>query len=183
MEVADCTWTALDVARWKVLTVDLAGEDSFDKFGERVRRAMGDALQDADDRLLAVRIILTGATSLHGMLASRTDRYEAEIEGYAQDFGEGRVWIEQIRLQTRSIVSLEELALQDALTRVVVESIAEAKADPGKLPDELDAALALLPQEMALSMRESWTGTGWEKLAEDSCSMILERLTEKAGKS
>lgn len=183
LEVADCTWTALDVARWKVLTVDLAGEDSFDKFGERVRRALGDALQDADDRLLAVRIILTGATPLHGMLASRTDRYEAEIEGYAQDFGEGRIWIEQIRLQTRPIVSLEELALHDALTRVVVESIAEAKADPGKLPDELEAALALLPQEMAQSMRESWTGTGWEKLAEDSCSMILERLTEKAGKS
>ena len=181
LEVSDCTWTPLDVARWKVIAIDVAGVETFEAFGDYVRRALGDALLDVDDRLLAARVILTGSTPLHGMLASREDRYEAEIEGCAQDFGEGRMWIEQIRLETRPVVSLAELAQHDALTRVVVESIAEAKAAPGKLPDELEAALSLLPQDMAQSMRESWTGDGWEKLAEDACSMILERLTEKAG--
>jgi len=183
LQVTECKWSALDVARWAGLTVDIEGAESFEDLVGRTRSVMTDAVHESQDRLLAVRVTFTGRTVLHGVLSSRGDRLEAEIEACAQDFGERRIWIEQIRVNTRPVVSLSELAEHDALTRVVVESINEAKANPGNLPEEVEAVLALLPPEMAQSLRTDWLGSGWEKLADDSCSVILERLTEKAGKS
>lgn len=179
LEVTACDWNTIDVARWAAVSVDLNGIDSMEELIRLTRASLGEALDKAGDRLLAARVTFTGTTGLHGALCSRPDRLDAEVEACAQDFGEGRVWIERVKLETRPVVSLAELAARDGLTKVVVEALDEAKAGEYQLPEEVVAMLAVLPTDLAESMKAEWQGPGRQALMEDACSMILERLTEK----
>ena len=183
LEVTDCVWQPLDVARWASLAVDLTGIDSVADLGRLTRAALGEALENAGDRMLAARVTFTGTTALHGLLCSRPDRLDAEVEACAQDFGEGRVWIERVKSETRPVVSLEDLAARDGLTKVVVEALNEARTESGVLPVEVVEMLAFLPLDLADPMRNDWQGPGRLALMEDACSMILERLTEKGAES
>ena len=181
LEVTACTWQPLDVARWAALTVDLTGVDSMEKLLRLTRECLAEAVGNAGDRLLAARVTFSGTTALHGALCSRTDRLEAEVDGCAQDLGSDRLWIERVKLETRPIVSLADLAARDGLTKVVVEALAEAQEDVGELPPEVTAMLDALPPDLAESMKTAWQGEGRKYLIEDACAMILERLTEKGG--
>ena len=183
LEVADCEWHALDVARWAALEVDLSGIASMDDLIRITRANLGEALEDAADRLLAARVIFTGTTPLHGALCSHPDRLDAEVEACAQDFGEGRVWIERVKLQTRPLVSLVDLAERDGLTKVVVEALQESRSVKAELPSEVVAMLELLPGDLAEELRKDWLGESRQSLTEDACSVILERLTEKGAEA
>lgn len=183
LEVESCEWHTLDVARWAALTVDVTGIDAIDELIRMTRAKLGVAVEESDGRLLAARVIFTGTTSLHGHLCSRPDRLDAEVEACAQDFGEGRVWIERVKLETRPAVSLQDLAARDALTKVVVEALDEARAVEGDLPAEVLAMLDALPADMAESMKCDWHGAGRFALMDDACSMILDRLTEKGAEA
>jgi exonuclease SbcD len=179
LEVAACDWHILDVARWASVTVVLDGTDTVEELIRLTRENMGEAVNASGDRLLAVRVTFSGTTVLHGALCSHPDRLEAEVEACAQDFGEGRVWIERVKLETRPVASLADLAARDGLTKVVVEALDEAQAGTGDLPPEVRAMLDILPADLAEPMRTDWQGPGRQTLMEDACSMILERLTEK----
>ena len=179
LEVKACAWRALDVARWSAVTVDLNGVDTMNELIRLTRLNLGVAVEDAGDRLLAARVTFTGTTELHGGFCSHPNRLDAEVEACAQDFGEGRVWIERVKLETRPVVSLVDLAARDGLTKVVVEALDEAKTLEHPLPDDVLAMLAVLPTDLAEPMKIEWLGAGRQTLMEDACSMILERLTEK----
>lgn len=179
LEVTACEWHVLDVARWAAVAVDLNGTDSMEELIRLTRTSLGTAVEEAGDRLLAARVTFTGVTILHGALCSRPDRLDAEVEACAQDFGEGRVWIEKVKVETRPAVSLAELAARDGLTKVVVEALDDAKAGSADLSPSVLEMLAILPADLAEPMKSEWLGTGRQALMEDACSMILERLTEK----
>lgn len=183
LQVTECAWHPLDVARWASVVVNAEGLETMDALVQRTREALGKAVESADERLLAARVTVTGVTGLHGQLCSRPDRLEAEVEACAQDFGEGRVWIERVILETRPMVNPADLAARDALTKVVVEAVDEAISTDGALPDEVIAMLALLPPELAERMKREWQGTGLRPLMEDACAIILERLTEKGAEA
>ena len=65
LEVAAAQHRALDVVRWEVVGVDLAGADQEPVVLARIGDALRQASRAADGRLLAARILLTGATPLH----------------------------------------------------------------------------------------------------------------------
>jgi len=183
LEVTACVWRPLDVARWASLAVDLTNIDALDELLRLTRAAMGEAVDAAADRLLAARVTFTGTTVLHGALCSRPDHLDAEVEACAQDFGEGRVWIERVKLETRPVISLADLAARDGLTKVVVEALDEVRTADGVLPAEVVEMLGCLPVDLAEPMRNDWQGPGRLALMEDACAMILERLTEKGAES
>lgn len=179
LEVTECAWQVLDVARWAAITVDLDGAGSMAEVIRLTRSHLGLAVEAAGDRLLAARVTFTGTTSLHGTLCSRPDQLDAEVEACAQDFGGGRVWIERVKLETRPVISLADLAARDGLTKVVVEALDETQTDAGELPAEVVAMLESLPSALAEPMRTAWQGVNRKVLMEDACAMILQRLTEK----
>jgi exonuclease SbcD len=182
LEVSECRWIDLDVARWGIVDVDLTGADFVEEMEARVRRAFDEAVHKADDRLLAARVILRGNTPLHTVLLARTEHFEAEIEGWSQDFGEGRIWIEQVKFQTKPLVNLSDLSQQDPLTREVVEGLGELTGTLGQFPPEIEAMLNHLPNDISQPLRESWSGEGWAALADETSQMILDRLCGKGGK-
>lgn len=182
-EVESCEWHTLDVARWASLTIDVTGMEAMDELIRMTRTKLGAAVEEAGDRLLAARVTFTGTTTLHGHLCSRPDHLDAEVEACAQDFGEGRVWIERVKLETRPVVSLQELAARDGLTKVIVDALHQAPSDEGELPADVTAMLDALPAEIAETLKREWQGPGRTALMDDACSMILDRLTEKGAEA
>lgn len=182
LAVSECTWQSLDVARWAQVSVDLAGVDSIEAALPRLRSAMGEAVEQAEDRLLALRIVLTGVTPLHGALCSRPDRIEAEVQSIAEEFGDGVLWVERVKLATRPAISLEELAERDALTKVVVEASLGGGGEAA-LPPEVSEMLVALPPEIREGVTLALSGSAVTTIYDDARSLILDRLVEKGGEA
>lgn len=182
LEVTTCDWHALDVARWAQMEVEVSGKETFDDVIRAIHSAMGTRVEDAEDRLLALRVILTGSTPLHGEFCSRPDRLKAEVQSMADEFGEDVVWLEKVKVATRPVVSLEELAARDELTKVVV-GVAQKQAIKDELPIEVMAMLETLPSDLQHGLAEQWKGQERKAIFEDACALILERLTEKGAQA
>lgn len=102
----------LDVVRWDHCRVDLS-----EAFNERdvysaIRKAISEAEERAEGRLLACRLSLVGATELHADLVSRQEDWAYGIRAEMTD-SDGDVWIEKIRFKTQTKLDLDQLRLQD----------------------------------------------------------------------
>ena len=142
----------------------------------------GNLVEQAEDRLLDLRVILTGSTLLHGMLCSHPDRLEAEVQSLADELGEGVVWVEKLKVATKPLLSLAHLAERDELTKVVVK-VAREQTGRGELPLEVHEMLETLPGELKRALAERWQGAERASLVDDACAIILERLMEKGAEA
>lgn len=141
----------LDVVRWergRVDATDMATEaDLLDGISGKLDELLRS--ESDPDRLLAVRVVVHGTTSLHDRLHADPDRYVAEVRSLAMERGEDRLWVEKVEIQTRPtrgiVVSdgpVEELRevldqLRDdpaALNAMLVEVLGDLRR---KLPAEL----------------------------------------------
>jgi DNA repair protein SbcD/Mre11 len=114
-EVVRAEHRDLDVFRWTVCPVSLAGVTGGGEAIDRVQQALEAALDAADSRPLATRIRLEGACPIHDELAADPERWIAEIRGLASGFGEGLLWIEKVQMRTRRAGDLGALERDDAL--------------------------------------------------------------------
>lgn len=93
----------VDCVRWTHLPVPVGSCNASADAIDRVRAAIEDAVaRDAQGRLLACRIELTGQTKLHGELLASADRLLAEVRAAALGLGEETAWIERLVIATAS---------------------------------------------------------------------------------
>jgi DNA repair protein SbcD/Mre11 len=176
--VADCQWHALDVARWAILRVNAADALSIEELANQAGRELAAELEASHDRLLAVRLIICGSTELHASLCSQPAKLNAEVQARADELGDDRVWIEQIRLETTPLISLEELSKRDALTQMVVESVAGESGELA-LPPEVENMLEALPPALRDRIRTEMNADQLSRGMQNAGQMILSRLTSK----
>lgn len=181
LDVVACEQRALDVVRWSLVTVDLGGIDR----EPGALSAIGDALQrasrEADGRLLAARVVLTGATPLHDRLRRDLPRLRAECIAQAQiAAGEG-VWIEEVEIATAPVVDPEALAERDDLTRVVLAGLEAAGERPLPVPAEVEAMFKLLPGELRAPIEDALTWAHRAALLEDVRAIVLDALATRTG--
>jgi DNA repair exonuclease SbcCD nuclease subunit len=174
-------WHDLDIVRWQVLEIDLSGVTYETEALSRTSRAMANAVSEAEGRLVAVRIVFTGATPLHGSLHRDAHRWHAELLGRAQDQGDEAIWIERIKVSTSPVYDLAQLAERDALTRIVLETLAQSRVEPGNLPDEIKEMLNVLPPEVRSDVESEWDENQREAAMEDVRAIILDALGTKGG--
>jgi DNA repair exonuclease SbcCD nuclease subunit len=92
---------ALDVLRWKHVTVDASGAPDTESVLARTELLLDQALIEADGRLLAVRVTLTGACAAHAAMARRPEDFRAEVRATALRIADGsELWIEDVRIRT-----------------------------------------------------------------------------------
>ena len=127
----------------------------------------------AEGRLLAVRIILTGATNLHGRFIADRDRLRDEVEAAAQRCADD-IWLERLRIDTAEPrrpapdAALAEIDLAvaletseaDAALRARVADLLRAVRDklPGGMAEDASMALDLdsvLREARALALGRS----------------------------
>ncbi len=91
---------AFDVVRWQRLVVDVSGAGDVGDAMALVRAAVGEAVERADGRLLALRVVLTGASAVHAALAGDAaetrERVRAELLAVAGE----EAWLEGVRVET-----------------------------------------------------------------------------------
>ncbi len=135
LEVTDHRFHPLDVVRWAHLEIDLTDLAEEALPGE-VSSALASALNEVGERLLAVRITLTGATELHGALHSQYARWQAECVSLAAEIDPGQIWVEQLKLRTSPVLRPEVLAERDELTSMVLDSLSDF--DFSQVPPEVN---------------------------------------------
>ena len=141
---------------------------------------MAKAIAESDGRLIAARLVFKGATSLHGSLHRETERWSAELHARAQDQGSDALWIEKIKLSTTPLYNVQELAEQDALTKIVIETLGEDTLVPEILPSIKDM-LDVLPPEIRSEVESELHEDAGVTLMEDVRAIILDSLTTKGG--
>lgn len=104
--VSEVRHLELDVLRWLLCRVDLAGCDTPEAVFESVRAALDEEETRAGGRPLAVRLVLSGNSPMHERLLDRHERWTGEFRGIAAALGD--VWLEKILLRTRPCRDLKE---------------------------------------------------------------------------
>ena len=183
LEVESVEWHDLDVVRWQVLEIDLSGVTEEPEALSRVTKSMTRAKNEADGRLVAARIVFTGATPLHGSLHRESHHWRAELMGRAQDQGEDTIWIERIKVLTSPVYDLAQLAERDALTKIVLETMGQVKLESDNIPSEIIEMLNILPPEVRSEVKSEWDESQLATVMEDVRAIILDALGTKGGQS
>jgi len=129
--VTDVRHAELDVVRWEQIEVEAPEESSADAVVDLIRSRLEDAAEEAEDRLLAARITVSGHSSAHDELFNDRDRWENEIRSNATDLGD--VWVEKINFQTNPRIDIEALANHDDALGQLVRRLKELQADESAL--------------------------------------------------
>ncbi len=143
---------ALDVVRWQLCRIDLAGMDHLDEVVDEYQRWLLDALNNVDGRLLVVRVELAGPTSLHSQLHRRHAHLKASLRATTVNYGGEQAWLEAVRLATSPPQDDVGIADLDGPMESLAFIVDELRRDPdaGALVEhELRSLLKKLPPEVA----------------------------------
>lgn len=179
-EVVRAEHRDLDVFRWTVCPVRLAGVAGGGEALDRVRQALEAALDAAEGRPLAARIRLEGACPIHDEIAADPERWIAEIRALASGFVEGALWIEKVQMRTRRAGDLGILERDDALGGLL-RTLRELEADEAGLAALAESFGELerkLPPEL-LAETEAGRPTDPERLRarlDEARDLLLARL-------
>ncbi len=146
--IQDVEHRELDVLRWIRSDIDARDAAVTDDVLERIDSAVRNEVELADGRLVAQRIRILGATSLHTVLSRGLEHLVEEIRQVATDAGGGQAWLEKVELRTtpsgaaatghEGARSLLELVTQARMAPEAVEALAAAlRGIALKLPSEL----------------------------------------------
>jgi exonuclease SbcD len=125
----------LDVFRWAVCPVDAAGAGTAGEVLDRVGRALEREVAAADGRTVAARLVVEGACAAHSELLADPERWLNECRTLAFSFGEGAVWIEKMKLQTRRSDEGWNLFDADDALGSLLRSIRDLETDEGELAE------------------------------------------------
>ena len=132
---------ALDVLRWRRLVVEATGAADMAAVLDRAAVLLDAAVMEAEGRLLAVRIVLEGATPAHAELARNPRRTLDSLRAMAAEVaGPDLLWVEDARVRSTPPADAAEL-LQSGVIGTLLESLADAPT--------LDADLAAFIADLA----------------------------------
>jgi DNA repair exonuclease SbcCD nuclease subunit len=152
-EVIANEFRPLDVMRWAWLTIDATKrqrpedvlQDCFDELRQHVDQAEG--------RLLAVRVEVTGASAAHADLATRREYWLNQFRSdclnrFAQD-----VWLESLRLSTRSPQDDSSEAFPEDALEQLRQVIADLEGDEARLGQILEQELKHLDKKLPSALK------------------------------
>ena len=170
--VRDLRRVITDQARWAEVTLDASGHDDREALLRAVAQAFRPVASEAEGKLVAARLRLTGATALHRSLLADSGGFAVDALAAAQQNAED-IWIEKLRLDTRDLAqaSGEDLAGVDldallaggdgeALLRRLGEDMEmlRSKSSGAALALDLDDAPALMAEARALLLERAAHG-------------------------
>jgi DNA repair protein SbcD/Mre11 len=171
----------LDVLRWLICNVDVSGARTGDDVVEHVRQALVRELADGSDRPLATRIRLMGACQAHGEFSANLDRWTNEIRTVATDVSNGTLWIEQVKLQTRTQADLDQMLARDDALGDLLRALLEWETDEPFLA-EVAGEFQQLSRKLPIELRSGDDPVdldnpqGLRQAIEDVKHLLLARL-------
>jgi DNA repair protein SbcD/Mre11 len=148
---------SLDVVRWEVCEVDASAAASADDVVDLAGLALEQCHEHAEGRLIAARIVVTGATRAHAPLMSDPERWVGEIRARGIELLGNALWIEQVRLQTQTELDLDRLRSRDDPAGHLARALHELRSDLGRLV-ELGSTFSELRQKLPNELRTTQLG-------------------------
>ncbi|MBC8317295.1 MAG: DNA repair exonuclease [Desulfobulbaceae bacterium] len=148
-EITDLNHMPLDVLRWSHCLVDISNCETGEAVYDKVRQILEKEQDLADERTLAVRLELSGATPLHSELFAHSGHWSEEFRGLATSLGD--MWLEKIIFKTSRLFSLEEMAGDENPLTGLLHRVDDLDLAPDVLLDlvpEIAAFKAKLPAEI-----------------------------------
>lgn len=144
---------SLDVARWCECIVSADDASDIEELLNRARTVISTAFDDAEERLLAVRLVIRGPCGAHRHVSAQHEQVLSECQALANDIGNGRIWVERMVLETRMQLNLDEIATrQDALGHLL-RFVRGLSADEATLL-ELLTSFKALQQKIPVDLRQ-----------------------------
>jgi DNA repair protein SbcD/Mre11 len=116
-DIEEITTVHTDVVRWVHLLVPMTDCARIGDAVDQIKSCIEAAVRQADGRLIACRIELTGKTEIHGQMLASANHLTAEARAAALALGEEVAWIERLVISTEAAsgpsVRLQEEALGD----------------------------------------------------------------------
>ncbi len=141
--IASVEHRSLDVVRWALIDIDIAGVADDDAVLAVVRARLDAALGEAGDRLLATRVVLGGACAAHPALVrdlgGLRDRLHAEAMALA---GPEAIWLEEVRVRTRTALDLGAMRARSDVVGLLLREIEQMQ--PSALAPRLHAYCAAM---------------------------------------
>lgn len=140
----------LDVLRWANCRVDATGALRLEDLADLAAARLAEQRDVADGRLLAARVEITGSCKAHEKAASRFEQLEAEIHDRARDLGSEAVWVEKIKLRTRSP---RPVSNDDGPLSVFLGLLSDLRADDDRLKALAETELGDLRKKLRSESR------------------------------
>jgi DNA repair exonuclease SbcCD nuclease subunit len=172
----------LDRVRWERGRVELSELDTEAELLGRAAEMLDGLLasEHDSDGLLAVRVIFSGTTGLHGRLHADSERFVAEVRSLATERGD-RLWIEKVELQIRPPAAV---TTPDAPIEELLDVLDQIRTDPGSLQsvvEELADLRRRLPAEVIHDPDTPRLGDAeWLKTLLDQAQPLLLDLLRKS---
>ena len=184
--VSEIERISLDVLRWSLCNIDITDVEEMCEVLERVRKSIDQERASAEDRPLAMRIRLQGATKIADELAAYPDRLEQEIKALGAETAGDGLWIERIENSTKGKLDLESMLADDnAMGGLLKEilNITNGTEDVEGLKDKIAELRQKAPSEAfgddsILNLDDEQTV---HRIVEEAKHMLIGRLLTEGG--
>ncbi len=180
-EIAEVEHQDLDVMRWSLCELDVSASGTMDDLYEQVREGLQSALDAAEGRPVAARLVLQGSCSVHSTLHADRERWTQEYRALATGMSGAGIWLEKVSIRTRPSASFEEALERDDALSGLLRAIRDMEPDASALDDLTDDISSLrqkLPAEL-LGGDDPYDPTKPEilkELLEDIKELLVNRL-------
>ncbi|MBX3230717.1 MAG: DNA repair exonuclease [Labilithrix sp.] len=144
---------ALDVVRWEVVGVDVAGVSEVMEVVDLVRAALVERGAACDDRILAARVMLTGATRANSAIRRDLERFVSELRAAANDALPDGIWLEKVLVRTTAKIDLDRVRQEESAVGHLARRIEALREDPKELA-ALAACLVDLDKKLPPELRD-----------------------------
>ena len=180
--VASVAHHALDVLRWRRLQVYVSEAISRTEVLLEVKLALEAAAQEAEGRLLVVRVVLLGESPAHAELVASPGETLNQVRGMAADIAmTDQLWIESVVVDTSPAVDVDALRAQSGPIGALIEALDRVPVVDAGLLDFVGGQLrrakdALPPGHAAMQIA---TGQLPERLVERARALVLAELAKR----
>ncbi|MGB6059934.1 MAG: DNA repair exonuclease [Microthrixaceae bacterium] len=168
-QVTDVVHREADTARWFHRPVDATDAESIDDVADLVRCHLEAIADEADGRLAAVRVSISGQCGIHDSLAIQHESLEAAIRSFANELPD--VWVEKILLDTRRMVDRASLVERHDGMGELFATIDSLRGSPEQLVARFSDPFTKLRSKLP---RETRTGDGVDPLDPDVLARALD---------
>ncbi|MFN9912902.1 MAG: hypothetical protein ACK53L_09970, partial [Pirellulaceae bacterium] len=170
----------LCVMRWETLRISLTAARHREEALDTIGRILDELTATIPEIPLALRLELTGATAAHRAILGAKEAFLAEIRAQGIDRGQGRVWIEKVKVQTIALKDLEREGVSEDAVGELRLLFQEFRRDPQPIIDlrqEAADILRKLPAESTFA--EQLGEPAWlSSLADEAEAWLMQRLLQ-----
>jgi DNA repair protein SbcD/Mre11 len=118
------------VVPWTEICIDASRCQSADEVYERIRTSLGALLLQNRERVMAIRLKISGTTSAHAELSRDLDQVRNEVISVANECGNGLLWVERVQVETVPTADRAALLTRDDPVGEIVRMAATFQSDP-----------------------------------------------------